>query len=76
MRELLISLAQALVARPDRVRVSREDAGDEVYLRLDVAPEDRGRVIGRNGSTVDALRTVLDAVARCHGGRCRVEIGE
>lgn len=76
MRELLITLAQALVARPERVRVSREDAGDEMLLRLSVAPEDRGRVIGRNGRTVDALRTVLDAVARCHGGRCQVEIGE
>jgi hypothetical protein len=43
-------------------------------LELEVAPEDRGSVIGRGGRTAAALRTLLDGAARRQGGRCRLEI--
>jgi predicted RNA-binding protein YlqC (UPF0109 family) len=74
MKDLLEVLARALVDDPGRVRV-RERA-DEGFVRLDleVSPEDRGRVIGRGGRTADALRTLLDAVARRDDRRCRLEI--
>ena len=74
MKHLLEALASSLVDDPSRVRV-RERA-EEAFVRLDleVSPEDRGRIIGRNGRTADALRTLLDAVARRHGKRCRLEI--
>ena len=74
MKELLTTLAQALVEQPDQVSVTEfaEDGG--LLLELRVAPQDRGRVIGRKGRTADALRTVLDAVARRRGVYCDVEI--
>jgi len=74
MKALLEALARGLVDDPGRVRV-RERA-DEGFVRLDleVSAEDRGHVIGRGGRTADALRTLLDAVARRDERDCRLEI--
>jgi predicted RNA-binding protein YlqC (UPF0109 family) len=55
-----------------RVEETREPGHVSLWLR--VAPEDRGRVIGREGRTADAMRTLLDVVARRHGQRCSLEI--
>ena len=76
MKDLLEVAARGLVREPGRVRVTQSAADGEVCLELQVAPADRGRVIGRQGRTADALRTVLDAVARARGERCRLEILE
>jgi uncharacterized protein len=76
LKELLEVAARGLVREPARVRVTQSDAEGEVCLELEVAPGDRGRVIGRQGRTADALRIVLDAVARARGERCRLEILE
>jgi uncharacterized protein len=67
VKELLEVLARQLVERPDSVSVAEVDEGDATVLELDVAPEDRGLVIGRRGRTVDALRVLVDAVARRKG---------
>ena len=45
-----------------------------VHLDLEVAPDDRGRVIGRQGRTADALRTLLEAVGRRRGIECDMEV--
>ena len=74
MKALLETLARELVDEPDKVSVSQWDEGDGFYLELSVAPEDRGFVIGKRGRTADALRTVLDAVARRRGTTCDMEI--
>jgi predicted RNA-binding protein YlqC (UPF0109 family) len=71
---LLITLVRALVEAPDRVFVQERVEGGVSVLELEVAPDDRGRVIGRRGRTADALRTVLDAVGRRRGRRCELEI--
>jgi predicted RNA-binding protein YlqC (UPF0109 family) len=67
-------LARELVDEPDRVSVEQWDDEEGVYLELEVAPEDRGLVIGKRGRTADALRTVLDAVARRKGTSCDMEV--
>ena len=67
MKSLLITLARQLVTQPGRVQVREFVRDGQTVLELGVAEEDRGRVIGRNGRTADALRTVLDAVARRQG---------
>jgi predicted RNA-binding protein YlqC (UPF0109 family) len=67
-------LARELVDEPDRVSVEQWDDEEGVYLELDVAPVDRGLVIGKRGRTADALRTVLDAVARRRGTSCDMEV--
>jgi len=74
VKALLETLARELVDEPDKVSVSQWDEGDGFYLELSVAPEDRGFVIGKRGRTADALRTVLDAVARRRGTTCDMEI--
>lgn len=74
MRELLLAFARALVAEPRRVSVTERAQGGTVVLSLAVAPEDRGKVIGRRGGTATALRTVLDAVGRRRGSRLQLEI--
>ncbi len=67
-------LARELVEDPSRVTVTEWTEGDMTHLDLEVAPEDRGRVIGRRGQTADALRAVLEAVGRRRGTPCDVEI--
>lgn len=74
MKDLLEAIARGLVDEPDRVRVRERAEHGLVRLELEVAPQDRGRVIGRGGRTADALRTLLDAVARSRDERCRLEI--
>jgi len=74
VKVLLEALAQGLVDEPSRVVVTEQVEGDTVRFALQVAPADRGRVIGRSGRTAQALRTVMDAVARRRGQEADVEI--
>jgi len=73
---LLEALVRGLVREPDRVRVVERREGAEVSLELSVARADRGRVIGRQGRTLEALRTLLEALARVRGETCRLEVLE
>ncbi len=61
MAELLEYLARQLVDEPDAVRVERVEEDDTVVLRLHVAQEDLGKVIGRQGRIARALRTIVRA---------------
>ena len=74
MKSLLETLARELVDEPGLVSVTQWDEEGGVYLELEVAPGDRGLVIGKRGRTADALRTLLDAVARRRGTSCEMEI--
>lgn len=76
MERLVETFARALVVDEDAVRVSRFSHGDTEVIEVDVSPQDRGRIIGRNGQTVSALRTLVDAVAERRGLRCELEIRE
>jgi predicted RNA-binding protein YlqC (UPF0109 family) len=58
--ELLQEIVRGLVDEPDQVEIEEEDLGDTVVLHVRVDPEEIGRVIGRQGRTVKALRTLLD----------------
>ena len=74
MAELLAFLARELVADPDAVRVEAEERDGAVVLHLQVAPDDVGKVIGRGGRIVRALRTVMRAAAVREGRRVLVEV--
>ena len=65
--DLLAWIARQLVDDPDAVRVETEEREDAVVLRLHVAPDDVGKVIGRQGRLARALRTVV----RAGGARAR-----
>ena len=75
MEDLLAYLARALVDDPDAVEVEgyEEDDGT-IVLELCVAPEDTGKVIGRGGRTVSALRTVVKASSVKEGRRVLVDV--
>ena len=75
MEELLAYLARALVDDPSAVNVeSFEEDDGTVVLELHVAPDDAGKVIGRGGRTVAALRTVMKAAAVREERRVLVEV--
>jgi uncharacterized protein len=72
--ELLAYLARGLVDDPEAVRVETEEHEGSLVLRLHVADDDVGKVIGRGGRIVRALRTVVRASAVRDGRRVVVEI--
>ena len=74
MKALLEDFARALADEPERVYVSERSEQGVVFLDLEVAEADRGKVIGKRGRTADALRTLLDAAARRRGVECDMEV--
>jgi predicted RNA-binding protein YlqC (UPF0109 family) len=71
---LLLILARSLVEQPDEVEVSGTETDSRVDLELRVAPEDMGKVIGRQGRTIRAIRTVVKAASVKLGKRVNVEV--
>jgi predicted RNA-binding protein YlqC (UPF0109 family) len=74
MQELVEFLAKGLVDKPDEVRVERVEREGAVVLELHVAPDDVGKVIGRQGRTARALRTVVRASGARSNERALLEI--
>jgi uncharacterized protein len=76
MEELVTWIARGLVDDPDAVRVERVDEHDAIILRLHVAPDDVGKIIGRQGRLARALRTVVRSVSARGDRRVMLEIGD
>lgn len=74
MKELVSTLVRGLVREPGRVRVYERNDRGRLLIEVSVDQEDRGRVIGREGRTANALRTLVGAVARERGESCQLEI--
>lgn len=73
--ELLIQgIAMALVAQPDAVQVERTVDEMGVCLRVKVGDGDAGRLIGKDGSLIRAIRTVINAVGKKHNARVSVKL--
>ena len=62
MKELVEAIAKALVDYPDQVQVRAIEGKEVTIFELRVAPSDTGKIIGRQGRTVDAMRGILNAV--------------
>jgi predicted RNA-binding protein YlqC (UPF0109 family) len=76
VEELVAYLARGLVSDPDAVEVTRVEHGDAVVIELRVADGDVGKVIGRQGRIVRALRTLARASGARSGERVLLEIVE
>ena len=76
MKEVLEYVAKALVDEPDAVEVTEIEGDGTVVLKLKVAPEDMGKVIGKRGRTVRAIRSVVRAAGSLQGVSTMVEIVE
>ena len=74
MKELLQVIARNLVDNPDAVTVSEVKGERSIILELKVAPEDMGKVIGKQGRIAKAIRTVVKAAAIHEDKRIVVEI--
>jgi uncharacterized protein len=76
MKELVESIAKALVDHPDQVQVRAVESEQVTVLELRVHPEDLGKVIGRQGRTAKAMRTLLGAAGMKIRKRFTLEILE
>jgi len=76
LENLLAFLARSLVDEPDRVEVSATESESRVDLEIQVAPDDIGKVIGRQGRTIRAIRTVMKAASVKTGKRVNVEVAD
>lgn len=74
MKALVEYLARALARNPDAVVVEEERFGDRIVLRLTVADEDKGRVIGREGRIANSIRALLYVAATRAGVRATLDI--
>ena len=63
MKTLVEYIAGSIASKPDEVRVIEEWDEDRVYVRLIVAPEDKGKVIGRDGRVAQSIRSLLRVAA-------------
>ena len=74
MKELVEVMAKSLVSNPSAVTVEEETTGTTTVLRLHVAPDDMGKVIGKQGRIAKAIRVVMRAAATRQNGKVVVEI--
>jgi len=74
MKELLITIAKRLVDDPSQVNVIEENRDGVLVLHLKVAPEDMGKVIGKQGRIARAIRTLVKAAAISEEKKVNVEI--
>jgi predicted RNA-binding protein YlqC (UPF0109 family) len=76
MKELIEYIAKNLVDDPDAVKVTEEKQRGRIVIRLEVGPDDYGRVIGRNGRIAQAMRGLLKVSAVRHREYASLEIGD
>ncbi len=74
MRELVEYIAKSLASKPEEVKVTEIVEEGRVILRLEVAAEDKGKVIGREGRVAQAMRVLLRVAAVKQGTRVMLEI--
>jgi hypothetical protein len=76
MKNLLIQIVQKLVDNPEQVQITEIEGSHTTVLELRVAKEDMGKVIGKQGRTANAIRTLLNAASGKTGKRHIFEIVE
>ena len=76
LQNLLVLLVRPIVDEPDRVEVEASESDTRVDLELRVAPDDIGKVIGRGGRTIRAIRTMVKAASVKVGKRVNVEVAD
>lgn len=74
MKELVEYIVKSIVAEPENVTITEENSDEGLLLKLEVAADDKGRVIGRGGRVAEAIRTLLRVKAAKDNTRVRLEI--
>ena len=76
MKDLVLQIAKALVDSPDQVEIKEVEGERTRIIELKVAPSDRGKVIGKEGRIIKAIRTIINASSAKLNKRITVEIIE
>ena len=76
MKALIEYIAKSLVEHPDQVEVREFKDGNRIRLELNVAKEDMGRVIGKNGRVANSIRTLLRVAAEREGKQATLDVME
>jgi predicted RNA-binding protein YlqC (UPF0109 family) len=74
MRELIEYVAKSLAHDPDAVRVTETEEDGNIVIQLEVAPDDKGRIIGKGGRVAVAMRVLLRVAAVKEGTRANLQI--
>ena len=74
MKALVEYLIKSLADQPDQVVLAEHETDDSILLELKISPDDVGKIIGKNGNTINAIRTVLQAAASSHKKRVKLEV--
>ncbi len=74
MKDIVEYIAKAIVSHPDEVQVIEEHDGNLVILKLEVAPDDKGKVIGRQGRVAQSIRALMRVAAVKDGSRAILKI--
>jgi predicted RNA-binding protein YlqC (UPF0109 family) len=74
MKDLVEYIARSLVDHPDSVQVEQSESSSAINLELTVADSDMGRVIGRGGRVVNAMRTLVSVAGDRKGKRVNLEV--
>ncbi len=74
MKDLVEYIARSIVNAPDDVQVTEEEDEQGIILKLQVADDDKGRVIGKQGRIAEAMRTLIRVKAAKIGTRATLEI--
>jgi uncharacterized protein len=74
VKELVEYLVKSLAEHPDSVELTEEEFEDTISMELKISPDDLGRIIGKGGNTINAIRTVVQAAASSHKKRAKLEV--
>lgn len=74
MKELVEYLVKSLADHPEEVYLQEQMDDDTISIEMKISPEDLGKIIGKNGNTINAIRTVLQAAASSHKKRAKLDV--
>lgn len=74
MKELVEYLVKSLADHPEEVSLKEYEEDDTILMELKIAPDDVGKIIGKSGNTINAIRTVVQAAASSHKKRVKLDV--
>ena len=74
MKDLVEYLVKSLADHPEEVSLQEHEEDDTIFMELKISPDDLGKIIGKSGNTINAIRTVVQAAASSHKKRIKLDV--
>ena len=74
LKDLAEYLVKSLVDHPEKVEIVEREEDDTVLIELKISADDIGKIIGKSGNTINAIRTILQTAASSHKKRAKLEV--